>query len=133
MSEQWMVATITNGHPKVDWGETPRPADGKQVLVKVRSPRNIGHHRKYWGLLRLVIDATGRWFTPDAMHRWVKIELGHYVEHRQPNGLVFAELLPTDFAAMSQAEFKEFYDLALAAIAMEVGVDPETLAKEHKP
>ena len=129
----WLTAQMVEGQPKVRWPEgEARPADGKQVLVKVRSPRNIRHHRKYWGMLRALVDATGQWPSTAAAHRWVKIAVGHYVPHRQPDGTIFAELLPTDFAGMPQRQFDEFYALALAALAIETGIDPATLEKETR-
>ena len=131
MTGGWLSARMKDGQPVISWpADYARPDDGRHVLIRVRQPRNIKHHDKYWGLLAAIVEATGRWQTKDECHRWIKLQVGHYRQHPQPEGYILCELLPTDFAAMPQAEFTEYYALALAALAMETGIDPETLERE---
>ena len=119
------VATVTDcGH--LDVGKIDHPA-GRKVLVRLDFPRSLPQHRMYWGLLRSVAEATGSWRTADDLHRWVKIELGHYNQHPQPDGTVLIELLPTNFGSMPSGDFSEWLHSAVAAIAMQTGIDPEEL------
>ena len=113
----------------VDFGEQPVPTVD-YVLVKVRQARNVKHHRKYWGLLKAVVDATGRWHSVEDMHRWLKWELRMYRAVAVRDGYTVLEWDSIDFAAMAQREFAEFYDRALAIIAFETGIDAEALKKE---
>ncbi|MCY3980510.1 MAG: hypothetical protein OXF51_01810 [Alphaproteobacteria bacterium] len=123
--------SFTPGPPLlIDWGDKAIPQIGADVLVKVWQPRNPAFHRRYWSLLHAVVDATGQWGTAEELHRQIKLWTGHYVRHEQPNGMVLAELLPTNVASMSKQDFEKFYDMALAAIAVEVGVDAEALLAE---
>ena len=101
--------------------------EGKIVFIKVRRARNIRHHRKYWGLLEAVVDATDHWPSPEAMHRWLKWELQMFVPIEVKEGHIVLEWDSTDFAAMDQTAFNEFYDRAIAAIVLETGIDPEAL------
>ena len=106
------------------------PEEGAEVLVQVRKARNIKHHRLYWALLHATVEATNIWAEAEELHRWLKISLGHYTPHVQPNGTVLCELLPTNFAAMDQTAFGDYYSRALATIAMETGIDAEALIEE---
>lgn len=111
-------------------GQSPLPAAGSTVMVEIRQPRNLRHHRKYWALLNKVVTATGRWPTAEACHRWVKWELRMFVPIAQKNGLMVIEWDSTDFNTMSQQKFGEFYERALNCIALETGIDAESLRAE---
>ena len=99
--------------------------EGQTVFLKVRKPRNIKHHRKYWGMLASVVEATDRWPSTEAMHRWIKWELGMYTPVAVRDGYTVLEWDSTDFAAMDQRAFGEFYDRAIATVVFETGIDPE--------
>ena len=128
MSE-WLVAEPQpNGDLKVMWtDEQSSPKRGRDVLIKVRRPRNPRHHRKYWGMIRAITEATGLWHTQDECHRWVKRQVGHYVTVGIAEGIDVIELLPTDCGSMNQAEFNDFYRNAVAELAMETGIDPVSI------
>ena len=127
---KWTEATVFAPDKLRIMEKVALPPAGSTVLVQVRKARNIRHHRLYWALLRAVVEATDQWAAPDELHRWIKLELGHYVPHVQPEGTVLCELLPTDFAKMDQFEFGDFYGRALAAIALSTGIDAEALIEE---
>lgn len=110
-------------------GENPLPKEGTTFLVRVRRPRNIRHHRKYWAMLGNIVDATGRWNTKQHLHEWLLYQLG-YTEPVWINDQEYYERLKsTDFMAMSQDKFSEYFDLAVAAICLETGIDPDDLDK----
>jgi len=127
----WLYARRQGKSLNVHWQEGTMPPEGKQVLVKVRQARNAKHHRKYWGLIAAIVEATGAWPSPEACHRWVKARLQHY-EAVEVDGRIVWEWLPTDFASMPQAEFSRFYEAALAELALETGLDPETVEIERE-
>lgn len=104
---------------------------GDEIVVRIRKPRNPKHHRKYWGMLRRVVDATGfRWPTPEKLHDWIRVQTGQYHANEVIDGRVVIELKPTDFMAMAQDEFEEFYALAVECICWETGIDVDALGKE---
>ncbi len=109
------------------WPSPPRV--GETIIASIRRARSVSHHRLYWGMLGAVVDATGRWKSKDELHRWVKFRLDLY-DAAEFDGKIFLEWKSTDFTNMDQSEFKEFFDLAIAEIAMETGIDPVDLRKE---
>ena len=117
---QWIEArALTKDSIQVkDAGTLPEGA----FLVCLRRPRNIKHHRKYWGLVRSIVEATGRWPSEIALHRWIKWELGYYQVVRVSHNEVVIEWDSIDFSSMDQLAFSSFYDLAIAAIAIETGI-----------
>ena len=112
-----------------DSGVNSPPANA-DVLVQIKQPRNLKHHRKYWGLLRLVVDATGNWPSVDAMHRWLKLELRMFTPTELVDGRLVLEWDSIAVESMDQREFSAFYERAIAAIIMETGIDPITLMEE---
>lgn len=109
--------------------DQPIPED-KPFVVRVRRPRNPKHHRLYWALLGEVVNATGRWVSPESLHRWLKIELEMYEIVGMQDGRTMIEFDSTDFVGMDQTKFERFFDLAIAAISMETGIDPTALRQE---
>ena len=107
------------------------PKAGADILVQIRQPRNVKHHRMYWSVLAAVVDATDRWPSSKALHRWLKWRLQMYQPVAVQKELVVLEWESTDFASMGQAEFKTFFDKALNAIHAETGIDPDAL--QHVP
>lgn len=134
MSEsKWLSAQISGRTvtlPEVSDNGKPWPRSSRYCYVKVKEGRNLGHHRKYWGLLRRVVDASGQWPSVEILHRWVKYQLRMFTPVEIRNGNVILEWDSIDFESMDQREFNDFYDRALAEISLEIGVDPETLGVE---
>jgi hypothetical protein len=87
------------------------------VELKVRRPRNPGHHRKLFALLGLVADNCEQFAGPyDVLvavkaalgrGRWLKLD-GASREIFMPDSI--------SFSAMSQADFEPFYEAAIAAV-----------------
>lgn len=142
----WIGAKITEKHS--DGSITVRveplvngtyPAAGTDVLVKLRQPRNLKHHRLYWALMKLVAECAPAWNNAEAVHQWTKFRLGMYRAVEVVRGTVVIEWESTDFAAMDQTRFTAHFDAAIAEIAMETGIDPyelraqsEAAAKENQ-
>lgn len=138
MTSKWIVAQVVTSKTKPNkhiirlaCSDMPSPPkDNERVLVQVRRARNIQHHRLYWGMLRVVVEATGKWASTDALHRWLKYALGLYDRVEIMPGKVIIEWRSTDFSSMAQSEFKCFFDNAVAEIATETGIDPIQLTGE---
>ena len=110
-------------------GAEPLPEKGRTVMVDVRLARSPQQHRLYWALLRATVEATGAWATADALHTWVKLRLGLW-DPLWVGDRAAVVWHSTDFSAMDQQRFRRFFDDAMAEIALETGIDPETLRKE---
>ena len=110
---------------------------GEAVEITIKRPRNIGHHRKYWTLIHFVhanlpehFDA--RYPTPEALHKEMKIQAGHYEIHITLGGKSIYMPKRTDFNSMGQDEFAKYYDAVLSAITRFVlpAVDDDDLRAE---
>lgn len=131
---RWRPARVHQEHPTSGiLLHVPRAADstlpkkGTDVLVQIRQPRNIKHHRMYWAMVGAVVDATDRWPSSESLHRWIKWRLDMYRPVAVHDNLVILEWDATDFASMGQAEFKGFFDRAMTLIHDETGIEPESL------
>lgn len=113
------------GDPDQAW-----PKVGEPFLVRVRRSRSAKHHRLYWAMLKNVVDATDNWPTAEAVHKWLKYKLGLYTVIAVEKEKVVIEWDKTDFIAMSQDEFRRFFDKAVAALCIETGIDPVDFDRE---
>jgi hypothetical protein len=93
-------------------------------LVK-RSNRSRKHLRTYWKALAGVVKATGRWATAEYLHYDLMYACGFV---RWGIDLKSGDLRKTRDSiaidAMTQAEFKVYFDAAMAELADAVGYDP---------
>lgn len=89
---------------------------GRAVLVTIRAPRNVRHHRLLFRLLSMVIDG-GAWEgNRDSLLDYVKVESHHVrtvISRRY--GVVY---IPKSiaFEAMAQDEFRAWFDRAVYVI-----------------
>ena len=103
--------------------------DGEMVRVKgINRPRNPRHHSLYWVLLTTVWENQEAFPTVDHLHRAMKIATGLYDEYEIGGKTVIA-LRSTDFTAMKQDEFAEYYDSVVRLICERVipGMSDEAL------
>lgn len=140
MPDQWLPAYfrerdgVGNAVFRVEGVRGLEPGD--TVLVRIRRARNPRHHRLYWGMVRTVVEATGRWPSPEALHRWLKYELGLFTVVAVDRHKFIVEWDSTDFMSMGQDRFSEFFERAVVAICLETGIDPldldHTLRDAHR-
>lgn len=92
-------------------------AQGECVAVRIRRPRNVGHHRKFFSLLQLVFENQEVYPTLDHFLTAVKIAAGWYedVPITVAGKLVYIPK-SISFERMDQGEFERFYLQAIAAI-----------------
>ncbi len=89
---------------------------GKVVEVEIKRARNPGHHRKYWALINLVWTNQDRYPTKEALHYALKIAVGHVEWVPYPDGQSFPMPKKTNFGAMDQDQFEEFYSQCIDKI-----------------
>ena len=90
--------------------------DDKDVMVEVWRPRNPQHHRKFWALLKLVVDNTEQFRTPEALLDALKLELQYIEPVMRLSGSFEYRPKSIAFESMAQDAFAEFYDRALDVI-----------------
>jgi hypothetical protein len=117
----------------VKYGKVLQPTDdvGEQLLAKMRNgafvvldvkqPRNIQHHRLYWALVHLIHDNIDhRLFpSPDNVHDALKWAAGIRQTICFPiTGEVVEQVGSTSFEKMDQTEFAAFFERACDLVAV---------------
>ncbi len=93
---------------------------GELIMVDWRKARNPAHHRKFFSLLKVVMDNTESFPSTDALLTVIKIMVGHVDVVVSKKGETFYHPKSINFASMAQAEFEKFYTAALDAICTRV-------------
>jgi len=92
---------------------------GELVMVEVKRPRNLKHHRLYWALVSLVwqnMDGD-RYPTAEDLHSAIKIAAGLRTMIQLPDGTVGFIPGSIAFHKMDQTAFSEFYDRVCDLVA----------------
>lgn len=106
---------------------------GKDLLVTVRTPRNMRQFRLAWALAKKVSDACD--FLPDAETSmdWLKLKARHVKIIQDPRTQQVA-IIPKSiaFASLSQDAFKRVFDRMVYVVCAEIipGLDEGKLRAE---
>lgn len=105
--------------------------DGKSVFLNLWMPRNMAQHRKYFAILRNVVEATGRWVSQEHLRRDILLTLGRYDEHvNEFTGEVEKVAHSMAVASMPRDEFERLYSETINLLTEALGADPEMLVQE---
>lgn len=99
---------------------------GHQYLVETlpsRTDRNVGHHRKFWAMLRLFSDYLEHPMPDDLLKQWAVLGAGWY--NLSPDGKPLAKSIA--FESMPQAEFERLYSAALDYLLQAIA--PENMTR----
>lgn len=89
------------------------------VKVRVKSPRNMAFHRKFFALLGIVFKNQSRYKSMDTLLCVCKLATGHAEIVRTKHGDV-AVPKSISFAKMSGDEFSAFYERAVVWVLSDV-------------
>lgn len=99
-------------------------------LVRL-TKRSIPHHRAYWKALSLVVENDDKlWPTAEHLHDALKRACGYVTVIYDLSGKPFLTTDSTGFDAMTQDEFRAYFDRAMAKLAEAVGYDPLAFMQE---
>lgn len=105
--------------------------DGKSVFLELWMPRNMAQHRKFFAILRNVVEATGRWTSQEHLRRDILLTLGRYDEHvNEFTGEVEKVVHSMAVASMPREEFQRLYEDTIKLLTDALGADPELLVQE---
>jgi hypothetical protein len=108
--------------------------NGEMVMIEMKRPRRIKHHRMFWALMTLVHDNMDheRYPTVEDLVAAVKIAAGLRTRIELPNGEVGFIPGSISFHRMDQSEFDRFYDRCCDLLARHFlpGVTSEDLKRE---
>ena len=106
----------------------PRSVTLKATLTQ---GRNVAHHRKFFALLKLVLDNQEYFQNIDELLYAIKLKLGYTIpiKLKDTTGYMPKSI---SFAKMDQREFTEFYERTLDFIAADVipHIEREDIVKE---
>jgi hypothetical protein len=106
-------------------------ADGREVTVTIRKPRNPAHHRWFFALLRLVVSNSDDWSNEEELLDALKLATGHTERRMTIDGNTYLAPRSISFAAMGEEAFKRFKARACYVLATKVlNVNPEDLMRE---
>lgn len=91
-------------------------ADGRIIECELRAPRNAEHHRKFFAMLRVAIEHSGRYQNEDILLDVVKIAVGHVDTVIGFDGKPHYIPKSISWASMDQMAFQDFYDQAVDAV-----------------
>lgn len=98
---------------------------GEEVRCEITKPRNLQHHKKFWALLDIVCEATGRWPTSEAVLLELKDALGYVQQRTLSNGKKLDVPRSISFTSMDQIAFEDFYERSLKTLCEMAGGIPE--------
>lgn len=109
-------------HPasRLDADLCARIGRGKPVFANVVEPRHAARNRLYWGVLRGVVIATGKWPDSESLHWALKLHTGFIEEITSVDGEVIVRPRSTAFEKMSEQDFRSYCDTVFAAICTDV-------------
>ena len=105
-------------------------AVGEVVSFNWRKPRSLAYHRKWWAMVRLVHEATGKWPSAEVLHDLVCIAIGHCDTYLMASGALYYKPRTISFAGMDDAEFHAFYNRGLDALCELAGDIESTALRE---
>ena len=87
-----------------------------EVMVEVKQPRNIGHHKKYYALLGKLFANQEKYKTLDEMNAALKVACGVCQTFHLKNGDKVYIPGSISFAKLDQLAFDEFYTNAIDVV-----------------
>ena len=102
-------------------------AINSDVEVTVKKRRSLPQLRLYWAALQNFVEATGAYPTAEHAHDALKLDLGYTMPIKTLAGDIVFMPDSAAFGRMGDAQFKAFFDRAMARIAEVYGIDPLAL------
>ena len=103
-----------------------------EVMAEVTRPRNLGHHKKLFALLKIIRDNQDFYKTTDDVLDALKVATGHWYPMKTQTGQTVAKTKSIAFAKMDQIAFNEFWDAVVSVVVTRFlpGVNRDDLEAE---
>lgn len=92
----------------------------KPFAIRLWRERSHEQNAMYWRCLERVVEATGKWRTPEELHTALKVATGYVDKVRLLNGRLVLVPGSIAFDRMSQDEAQRYYDAALRVVCDEI-------------
>lgn len=106
--------------------------NGAQVMVEIKRPRNIKHHRMWWALCQLIADNSERYKSAEDVSDMLKVGGGHCKRFEISDGRVVYVPKSISFASMDQTAFSGLWERVIAYVCSHVirGLDESDIKRE---
>ena len=99
--------------------------DGTLFNLSQTGKRSNPHHNMYWGILRSVCRATGKWPREENLHEDLKWACGYVrLRYNTLSGQYMRSPDSISFDDMTQQEFNTYFEMAMEKLAESLGYDP---------
>lgn len=121
-----------------DYEEKKKLKQGEKVLVTIKRPRNYENHKRFFALLRLVVQNLPEQmaramsiYSEEDLLNCIKLDLGMFTTHWH-EGRELLKVKSISFASMDESEFSNFFTETINLITNHylLGMDRETLLEE---
>jgi hypothetical protein len=121
-----------------DYEEKKKLKQGEKVLVTIKRPRNYENHKRFFALLRLVVQNLPEQmaramsiYSEEDLLNCIKLDLGMFTTHWH-EGRELLKVKSISFASMDESEFSNFFTETINLITNHylLGMDKETLLEE---
>lgn len=100
---------------------------GDRIKVTLHTGRSPSRLRFYWQMLGKLVAATDCAPNAEALHSVIKLELGYATPVRLKNGMTCLVPGSIAFDRMTEQEFSNFLERAIAWVAANYGVTPDEI------
>ena len=100
------------------------------IKAKISRPRNVGHHRKFFALVKVVFDNQDHYTNQETMRKVMIMQAGYYDTIKVMKGDTVYLPKSISFGSMDQNEFQEFYERFLDVAVQMLDMECEELSKE---
>ena len=100
------------------------------VTIDIKKPRSLQNHRRYFALLKIVLDNQDEYKTTDDLLEVIKIKLKLYDVKYTLEGKPYPRLHSINFASMKELEFRKVFNDTLNILSKFLGTTNEELENE---
>lgn len=115
------------GEMQMDRDAIARFNAGDRIKVTLHTGRSPSRLRFYWQMLGKLVAATDCAPNAEALHSVIKLDLGYAMPVRLKNGMTVLVPGSIAFDRMTEEEFGNFLERAIAWIAQNYGVTSEEI------
>jgi hypothetical protein len=105
---------------------------GTEVYAEVSRPRSLGHHKKFFALLKLILENQDHYKTVDEVLIALKVATGHCYPAETRTGIKVMVPKSIAFSKMDQLAFQKFWDNVVEVVIVKFlpGVNRHELEAE---
>lgn len=100
--------------------------------AEIRRPRNYENHKRYFSLLKLVVENQEKFNNIEQLKEAIKFELGYTEMVRKFDGTFVEKAKSINFASMNEVDFQKYFSLSVDVILKYIlpGTDRKELINE---